>query len=55
MYNNDNDYFVTNEQSGEKTNIPNDLSNISIVGDTADRQKQIKLKLNHKRVKDIYN
>ena len=36
-----------------KVNIPTDLSNIQVSGDTADRAKQVKLKLDKKRVQEI--
>ena len=46
MYNDDDDPFTKNEDGDLKSNIPNDLPNISIVGDAADRYKKIKIKLN---------
>ena len=44
---------MTNDK-GEinKVNIPTDLSNIQVSGDT-DRAKQVKLKLDKKRVQEI--
>ena len=54
FYNNDNETLQDNLNDNNKINIPNDLSNIKIGGDTADRAKEIKLKLDAKRVRDIY-
>ena len=38
----------------KKINIPDNLSNIKIGGDTADRAKEVKLKLNAKRIREIF-
>ena len=54
MYNDDDDPFIKNDDDDLKCNIPNDLPNINIVGDAADREKTIKIKLNKQRVKDIF-
>lgn len=55
MFNNDNDIIqMSNTNSESKVNIPTDLSNIKVSGDSADRAKQVKLKLNCNRVREIY-
>jgi hypothetical protein len=54
MYNNDNDIIQMSNTNGDsKVNIPTDLSNIKVSGDSADRAKQVKLKLNRNRVREI--
>ena len=54
MQNQDSETLINNMNDDKKINIPDNLSNIKIVGDTADRAKEIKLKLNAIRVRDIY-
>ena len=46
--------MINDQGEIKKVNIPNDLSNIQVSGDTADRAKQVKLKLNKNRVHEIY-
>ena len=54
MYNKDQETTGDIYNQNEKMNIPNDLPNIKVAGDTADRAKEVRLKLNCKRVRDIY-
>ena len=54
MFNNDSETLCDKMNENQKMNIPNDLSNIKVAGDSADRAKEVKLKLNAKRCRDIY-
>ena len=42
-----------NENNESKINIPNDLPNIKVAGDSNDRAKEVRLKINANRTKEI--